>query len=407
MRISNGTSSLNRIRRQSCILYELPRATNKFSLTITTPAVVIKITRFITAVFKVIGFLYLIFPVLASAQDECGLQLAACDLIVESSCLESHYACGEYDTIIQSLFAERLGLTDDQKYFLGAAFFGKHIRERATGQQCEMVTYGRDNLFEYLSAVSAQFSDTGSFGALRQMDQIYHASQMIGQLNLISGCPESGFTRARIESIASAEADRYSRTVFLSPPTEASESFGSLQLALRSFVSRASDLETGIALRRVEISSARNHLETIRTIFSEIFGAVTGTGDQLSVDTTVLKELEQTTQKRLRDVEIKETEFSAALNGVDPEQYAQIRADTVANAQGFIRHSAFHINMIGILMPTDPARPFWQLVEAVNAEGPGKAARDDLAKIRQDWATFGEEQGICSQPGSDNLWYCE
>jgi hypothetical protein len=341
------------------------------------------------------------------AQPICGAALAACDLQSDTACLERHYACGEYDTIISTLFAETFDRTPDQKFYLGAAFYGRQVRERSAGAQCEMVKFARDNLTDYLATLDAQFTETGSFGSVRQMDQIYHANQILADLGDITGCPESALTRARIATVAQSEAVRYARAVFLNPPSEAREAFDSLLLSLRSFVSRASDLETGIALRRVEISSATTHLGAIRDVFAQVFGPVSGTGATIAINTAILDGLQTKTTAMLRNVEIEEASFAAALGGISAEEYASIRATTVSNAEAFLKESAFHINMIGMLLPTDPARPFWQLAKDLAAESAGKAAFDDLRQIREDWAAHGVATGICAQPGAaGRVWYC-
>jgi hypothetical protein len=346
-------------------------------------------------------------PVPAAAAQICGPALAQCDLQSDAACLEKTYACGEYETIIQSLFVERFAPTPDQKYFLGASFYGRHIRERAAGLQCEMVKFSREYLTDYLSGVATRFTESGSFGTVRQMDQIYHASQMLGVMGDVTGCPESALTRATVESVARSEAQRFARSVFLNPPPEAQSSFDTLQLALRSFVSRASDLETGIALRAVEIKSAQTHLGAIRTIFADIFGPVTGSGATVAVNLSILDGLQTKTSQMLRSVEISEAQFKAALGDVTPEQYANLRNKTVANAEQFLKHSAFHINMTGALLPTDTAVPFWLLNAEVHARNAAQSAFGDLAQIKADWAAHGAATGICAQPGAANrVWYC-
>jgi hypothetical protein len=334
----------------------------------------------------------------AHSQDICGAALAGCDLQTDMACLERTYACGEYDTVIQTLFVEDFAPTPDQKFFIGAAFFGKHVRQRSAGAQCEMVKFAREYLTDYLSTLDVQFTQTGSFGSV---------GQMLGDLGDVSGCPESAFTRARISAIARGEAVAFAKSVFLSPPDAARDAFDTLVLALRSFVSRASDLETGIALRRVEIRSAQTHLGAIRGVYGEIFGPVTGAGNSIVVDTGVLDGLQAKTRRMLRDVEIEESAFAAALGGISAEQYAGIRGETIARAEDFLKVSAFHINMVGVLLPTDPARPFWQLAAEVGADSPGRAAHANLKKIREDWAAHGAATGICSQPGAaQRVWYC-
>jgi hypothetical protein len=343
----------------------------------------------------------------AGAQAICGPALATCDLLNDSACLERNYACGEYDTIINTLLAERSERTSDQKYFVGASFYGKHIRERAAGVQCEMVQAARDYLNDYLGGVDKAFRATKTFGTVRDMDQIYHANQMFSELGEIAGCPESAYTRARIEAVAKAEADRYARDVFLNPPPAALDAFQTMQGALRNFVSGASDLETGIALRQIELLSAKAHLNSVRGVFGDIFGPVSGEGSTVAVDTQVLDSLKVRTDTLLRKVEIAEGEFRAALNNVTPEQYAALRAETIASARSFLQNSAFHINMIGVLLPGDPARPFWLLRADIDADSAGKQAYQDLDKIRSDWKGYGAATGICAQPGAaQRVWYC-
>lgn len=343
----------------------------------------------------------------AAGQQICGAAIAGCELQSDAACLERTYACGEYDTVIQSLFVERFKPTPDQKYFIGASFYGRHIRERAAGVQCEMVKFAREYLSDYLSGVEAEFTNSGSFGTMRQMDQIYHAARMLNDLGDVTGCPESALTRATVEDIARSEAVRYGRSVFLQPPPEARSSFETLQLALRSFVSRASDLETGIALRRVEIKSADTHLKAIRVIFTEIFGPVSGAGATLVANTSILDGLAAKTTQMLRSVEVSEGEFKRALGNVTPEQYANLNRDTVASAEDFLKISAFHINMIGVLLPTDPAKPFWRLDAEVHADNAAQGAFNDLAKIKADWKAHGAATGICAQAGAaDRVWFC-
>jgi hypothetical protein len=342
-----------------------------------------------------------------SAQQICGAALAQCDLQADTACLEKTYACGEFDTVIQALFVERFEPTPDQKYFIGASFYGRHVRERAAGIQCEMVKFSREYLTDYLSQVETEFTTSGSFGTVRQMDQIYHASQMLTDLGDVTGCPESALTRATVEDVARSEAVRYARSVFLNPPSEARSAFDTLLLTLRGFVSKASDLETGIALRRVEITSAQSHLKAIRAIFAEIFGPISGAGATLAVSTAILDGLQTKTQAMLRSVEVSEAEFKAALGGITPEQYSGLRNQTVASAEDFLKVSAFHINMIGILLPTDPAKPFWTLDSEVHADNAAQSAFDDLAQIRTDWKARGQATGICAQAGAAaRVWYC-
>lgn len=354
-----------------------------------------------------IGLALLLLPKVLIAQQFCGASLTSCDLQSDPVCLERVLACGEYDTVLATLFVEDAAPTPDQKYAIGAAFFGNHLRERSKGASCEMVAFGRDYLSDYLNTADTQFRSQGNFGTLREMRQIYRATQMLTDLNDVQGCPESALTRARVQTIARAEAVRLARDIFLAPPQSVADVLGSLQQALRGFVSKASDLETGIAMRRIEIDAAAARLVTIRGLFAEVFGEVTGDGPTLSVDSGILDDLMAQSAARMRRVEIRENGFRIALGGVDPEEYSNIRAETVGAAQAYLKASAFHINMIGVLMPTDPNRPFPRLEQALAAEGPGRDAREAMAQIRADWSAHGASSGLCAQAGAaERVWYC-
>ncbi len=343
----------------------------------------------------------------AMAQAFCGPSITACDLQQDQLCLERVLACGEYDTIIATLFAEDVAPSLDQKFALGAAYFGNHVRARATGVQCRAVVKGREWLRDYLGTVDTEFRQSASFGTLAQMRQIYHATQMLGELDQVGGCPESALTRARVQAIAAAEATQFARAIFLTPPDAVADVMGTLNIALRTFVSQASDLETGIALRRIEIEAAGRVLGNVRGLFDEVFGGVSGEGAALRVDSAVLEQLMADGRPRLRRVENREDAFRVALGGFGPADYAEVRTETVRTAQGFLKESAFHINMIGVLMPTDPARPFPQLEGILGADSPANAARDALSLIRADWRALGDANGNCMLPNAtERVWYC-
>jgi hypothetical protein len=340
-------------------------------------------------------------PAPATAQA-CGPELAQCDLQQDNACLRLTYACGRYETVAQTLFVEDVALTDDQKYFLGASFYGLYVRERSKGLECEMVTFGREYLSDYLTSVRSK-----PFGLAAGMDQIYHGTQMLNALNAVNGCVESALTRARIEQLSADEALTQSESIFLDPPDEAKSLFNRLLLALRSFVSQASDLETGIALRRVELQSARNHLDAIGAIFKGVFGTVSIEGANVALGTGTLDDLFAGAHAMLATVKAREADFKAALGGISAETYADLRSRNVANAQALLKASAFHVNMIGKVLPTDPGAPFWRLDAVLEGENASKASQDGLAAIRAAWRERGDRLGLCAHPQAPaRLWYC-
>ena len=342
------------------------------------------------------------------AQDICRDGLTSCDILTSDTCLAKHYACGGYETIVRTLYAESYAPTVVQKYFIGASLYGLYTRTRSKGLQCEYVRAAREYLDDYLTKKQLEFTSGGSFGSVGQMNQLYHATKMYEDLKKVTGCLESAYTRARIEAVAQAEAIATSKSFFLNAPDDMKSEFDTIRQALRGFVSKASDLETGMALRRIEIQSGNRHVGIIVEIFADIFGNVTVSGGDVAISTNTLDSLGQKSERYLTEVEQEEHEFTQALGGISPEAYAQIRAENIRNAQDMLKQSAFHIEMIGELLPTDKSKPFWTLQKAINAPGAEREAFEGLEKVKNGWKAYGEGSGECRlSTGHKQRWYCK
>lgn len=343
----------------------------------------------------------------AQAQSVCSVESSSCDLQSDDRCLARFYACGNYHTIVETLYAEEVAPSRQQLYFVGASLYGLHIRSRSRGLQCEYVKSAREYLQDYLNQQSMEFSRLGSFGSVTTMNQIYHATRMHEDLKSETGCLESAYTRSAVMGMATAEAIHLSKNVFLNPGDDLADQFDTLVMSLRGFVSMASDLETGIALRRIEIVSGSNHLNNIASLFEEVFGTVTFTETSVDIDTRTLDQLEQFSAAKMQAVALQEDEFSQVIGGISGEEYARIRQQNVSNAQSLLQQSAFHINMTGEVMPSDTDKPFWRLWEATHSPGDERAAFDNLHAIKAQWREFGISAGLCAgsaQPA--RKWYC-
>lgn len=340
----------------------------------------------------------------------CTHEIVGCDLVRDDNCLEKTYACGKYQTLIHTLYAEDYAPTTVQKYFLGASLYGLYIRNRAKSLQCEYMKAAKENLEDFLLEKELQFTSKGTFGTANHMNQTYHATKMINDLKGVSGCLESAYTRSKIERLSKAITMKNAKSVFLAPNDQMKDHLDSIILGLRGFISKASDLETGIVMRRIEIKTGERHLNNIKEIFKEIFGEVQVAGQDVIVKTDILSELERKSGGYLKEVKLQELEFKQALGGISPEEYSNIRFLNIKEAMDFMKKSAFHINILGEVINADPSKPFGKVWVALNSSDGGQEVKDSLAEIKRSWKSYGVESGICERAGTGaartKKWFC-
>ena len=131
------------------------------------------------------------------------------------------------------------------------------------------------------------------------MKQIYHATKMYDDLNMVLGCPESAHTETEIRAMAEAEARRYIKDVFLSPPASIKDSMKDLHKELQHVVSMASNFETNMALSEIQVESGKRHLGIIKDILEKVFGPVTIQTNSWTINTDTLTSIRQKSEDYL------------------------------------------------------------------------------------------------------------
>lgn len=354
----------------------------------------------------------LAFPLSAFSAPVCRQDITNCDPVSDDNCLEKLYACGRYDHIVHTLWTEDFDSTAVQKYFIGVSLYGMYVRSRAKSLQCEYAKGAKENLEDYLMEKEGKFHEKGTYGTVGHMNQLYHATKILNDLKGLTGCLESAFTRARMKNFAKGVALNEGKSVFLAPSDSMKDMLNSIILAIQGFVSKASDLETGLALRRIEIKTGERYLNNIKVIFKEIFGDVQVTPDNdVTIKTDVLAGIEKKSSGFLREVNQQEFDFKRALGGVNPEEYSNIRLRNITEAYNMLKKTAFHINMVGEVMNMDKSRPFGKLWTALNAPDGGLEIKNSLSEIKKSWKNYGNESGLCERVGTGNgrpqRWYCK
>lgn len=346
-----------------------------------------------------------------NATDICAFENERCDMRSDNKCLAVNYACGRYETIVSTLYAESFAPTVVQKYYIGASLYGMYVQSRAKSLECEFAKAANEYLTDFLQEKEMRFQESGQFGTTENMNQIYHATQLLNDLKNVEGCLESALTRSRVIQMSRAFAFSDIKSVFLSPTEESRGHMDSLNIMIRSLVSKASEIETGLSLRDVEVESGRRYLNNVMDIFRDIFGEVEVRRDGgLNVNLQVLRDLSEKSALYLRDSKRHEDSFKRALGGVTPEEYANLRTNNIILAEEMLKKSAFAIDLVGVLLPSpmDVASPLWQLANQVNQEDEGRMIGKVLVDIRQDWKDYGVRQGHCrgNTPVSSKPWYC-
>ncbi|MBF0315375.1 MAG: hypothetical protein HQK52_18280 [Oligoflexia bacterium] len=354
----------------------------------------------------------LLFCLSSQAAEICRFEVGNCDLVSDGRCLAKNYACGRYETVISALYLESFAPTTEQKYYLGASLYGLYIGNRAKSLQCEYAQAVKDQLSDFLLDKEERFrKGDGQFGTIENMNQIYHATQILSDLKKVEGCLESALTRSRVNNMAMQFALSGVKEYFITPSSLGQQEIDSITMALRGFVSKASEIETGLAMREIEIETGFRHLENIMGTFATIFGKVTRSDNASKVDVSleVIEQLEAKSSIFFRDSKLHEKRFRDALGGVSPEEYSNLRTQTIIRAERMLKESSFVLDLLGATLPDpeDSQKPLWILSDEVNKEDDGRTIGKNLNDLHQEWKDFATRAGHCRGSAAKNLWYCK
>ncbi|KYF47872.1 hypothetical protein BE08_12675 [Sorangium cellulosum] len=314
-------------------------------------------------------------------------------------CYETLAARGSYQEIVDLIEVESLGLTPQERYFLGAAYFGLSNRTGADSLRCHAAVRASGLLEAFLTEQQVLFREQHSFGTSDDMKYTYHATKMMAALEAVKGCEESSHTPASLERYGRRYAVERLRGLFYetSGPDALRDRFDEKMTQLgdqmKAFVATASSVETRYGLNLTELDVGRQYLFGIKDRINGLFGADAVKvaaqpvgGDEsfpsFVYDATWRSQILGTIgakatrftdlllPEKRGEIAIIEAEILGAIGGMSMEEYVSRKEQTVV---------ALRDLSTSLILGTN----FWTAMEA--PERAGRAALDDaLAKPNRD-----------------------
>jgi hypothetical protein len=192
-------------------------------------------------------------------------------------CYETLTAEGRYQDALDAIETQPLGLTPQEKYFLGSSYFGLSNRTAAQGLKCFYTVRAKDFLEAFLVERQAMYRAQRSFGTSDDMIYVYRATKTLEALKGVSGCEESSHTPASLERFARKYAADRVHGLFYADGADTINGRFRAKLAqmngtMREIVSVASQVETRYGLTSTEIDSARQYLLAVRDTINAQYG---------------------------------------------------------------------------------------------------------------------------------------
>ncbi|WP_437758517.1 hypothetical protein [Sorangium sp. So ce1389] len=344
-------------------------------------------------------------------------------------CYETLAARGNYQEIVDRIEVERLGLTPQERYFLGMAYFGLSNRTGADSLRCHAAVRASELLEAFLTEQQVLYREQHSFGTSDDMKYTYHATKMMAALEAVKGCEESSHTPASLERYGRRYAVERLRGLFYesSGPDGLRDRFGEKMTQLgdqmKAFVATASSVETRYGLNLTEIDLGRQYLFGIKDRINGLFGASAVKvaeqpvgGDEsfpsFVYDATWKSQILGTIGARTThftdlvlpekrgEIAIIEAEIIAAIGGMSMEDYVSRKEQTVIELRDV---------STSLILGTN----FWTAMEA--PERAGRAAlndalskpnRNELARTAAHVETLWQEGMARYCNPSRPAWYC-
>ncbi|WP_437725911.1 hypothetical protein [Sorangium sp. So ce861] len=344
-------------------------------------------------------------------------------------CYETLAARGSYQEIVDLIEVESLGLTPQERYFLGTAYFGLSNRTGADSLRCHAAVRASELLEAFLTEQQVRYREQHSFGTSDDMKYTYHATKMISALEAVRGCEESSHTPASLERYGRRYAVERLRGLFYktSGPDALRDRFDAKMTQLgdqmKGFVATASSVETRFGLNLTEIDVGRQYLFKIKDRINGLFGANAVKvaeqpvgGDESfpsfvydatwkaqilgTIGAKATRFTDLLLPEKRGEIAIIEAEIIGAIGGMSMEDYVSRKEQTVIELRDL---------STSLILGTN----FWTAMEA--PEHAGKAALDDaLAKPnRNELARTAAHVDTLWQEGmarycnpSRPAWYC-
>jgi len=344
----------------------------------------------------------------------------------DDQCFETLYTCGRYQLILGSFTGELKDLGLKKQYLSGISYLGLAERQGAQSLKCTYNNYGKTTLISFLSRAQDSYQKIGSFGDANLMRYVYNATKILQAAKQMQGCLEDGHSQSSINAYAKDYAEAGLKGLFLGgldTDQELAEPFDLLMSDLRGLVSVASNVETKLALSRVEIDAANRQLQAIQSALKEYVGEIgENSTDKLDTSrfTALSARLGSVSEPKtpLGIVASKEAEFRSFWTGCktiqDPSEESkksQSCADEFAkNKESTIGQAKLLKQNTTVLSEYAEAQfkvnSNFQTFINLKADSDQERSISDIARrTRSLWKNYGVTKKICQEP-SKAYWYC-
>ena len=336
-------------------------------------------------------------------------------------CLTLFQACGRYLEIIEHYKSEAWSTDPSKWYYLGVAYNGLLIQTRSHAARCQFGGAARFALQAYLHQ---SYKDQG-YNDQRTFQQTYHATKVLNSLATLTGCDDSAMTPDELYNATYAHGKALAESLFLgdAPPGPLHQTLvqtkASIQSSIQGFVSKASNIETQIGLRKVAMDQSDARILKVAdllrdtTTFAANIALVTDpNGRKPSLTSATLPAMSPfLTQQSLylpnfgynQRAKAKLDEVTAALGASSIPDYEAKRALIVGYARDTLTASA------GLLQSatatTTPA-----LTTALKTAADAAAANSDdgsaaYIALKAQWKAYGDSIKACTLASPP--WYCK
>jgi hypothetical protein len=341
--------------------------------------------------------------------------------LATDQCLTLYQACGRYLEIIEHYKSEAWSTDPNKWYYLGVAYHGLFLRNRAAAAKCQFGTAARLALQAYLHE---SYKNQG-YNDQRIFQQSYHATRVLETVKDIAGCEDDGVTPDELYNATYAHGKALAEGLFLGDPPAGplrqtlSQTKAEIQKSIQGFVSKASNIETQIGLRKVGMDESDVRIVKVANLLKDPGGfgasvvvATDSNGKKPTITSAVIpstspfvaqQDLYLPTRGFSARASTMHADITAALGASSISEYEAKRGVVIANARDALASSASALGRV--TKATNPT-----LINAIqDSTAAASQAVDDgsaaFQAVKAQWKAYGDTIRACSL--ATPPWYCK
>lgn len=280
--------------------------------------------------FKILNLAFIFWISITStwAGNPC---LDDCNLGQDKICLKRKYLCGQYHVVVEHLSMQQV-LSEEDRYYLGAAYYGLYHEFRDIPLKCLMVIKSRNHLQSFLTNIyREEFEKTGRFADFETFSNVRSSLNMIAELKSIPDCLESTQTKSELIILSRMLAQEMVENSFLDPSPKGgiSDAMIGLNETLGSFVGKSSEFETKYKVKVEESKTGKRYRDEIIDLINAYIGKVTRGKTSIKINNQRLSSLADKNNLSVKKVSEVRKNLDVALGNITPMEFEEKRVETV------------------------------------------------------------------------------